>query len=211
MNQGLISSSSQPSITAGPVNPAPSSGLHWSCTNMCTDKTADKTPQHLKCPETGRLKSKGHGTWDQCDRPDQKNYPKWVQSLCTYKRIQFLPPLVWREAFTELSFTCFVVGWLAFSAFCPVPWTDAHPRKPPVETNSPACLNITEKTSPRWPTVLITQSKVSPFYLQGKVDTSSTFPSSVFSTPLSQPSKNKKPFMCEQRMCKCSQTALPSS
>lgn len=140
----------------------------------------------------------------------RKTYPKWVQSLCTYKQIQFLPPLVWWEAFTELSFTCFVVKWLAFSAFCPVPWTDAYPRKPPVETNSPACFNITEKTSPRWPTVLITQSKVSPFYLHGKVDTSSTIPSSVFNTPLSQPLKNKKPFMCEQRMCKCSQTALPS-
>lgn len=43
---------------------------------MCTDKTAYKTPQHLKCPETGRLKSKGHGKWDQCDRPDQKNLSK---------------------------------------------------------------------------------------------------------------------------------------
>lgn len=177
---------------------------------MCTDKTAYKTPQHLKCPETGRLKSKGHGKWDQCDRPDQKNLSK-MSAVSVY--IQTNPvsaSLGMMGSIYRGSFTCFVVGWLAFSKFCPVPWTDAYPRKPPVETNSPACLNITEKTSPRWPTVLITQSKVSPFYLHGKVDTSSTIPSSVFNTPLSQPSKNKKPFMCEQRMCKCSQTALPS-
>lgn len=152
---------------------------------MCTDQTADKTPQHLKCPETGRLKSKGHGTWDQCDRPDQKNLSKMSAVSVYIQTNPVFASLGMTESIYRAEFWLFCCGVAGFQCILSCALNRCTSQKASCRDELTGLSHVTEKTSPRWPTVLISHSKVSPFYPQGKVDTSSTFPRSVFNTPVS--------------------------